>query len=63
MNTYGDDIIKLLLEAVSPKLICTALRLCTTAELVVMPVVEIGEWMSLMGTHDGICMRKGDISC
>ena len=48
VNTYGDDIIKLLLEAVSPKVVCTVLHLCLGAEtstVVVVPVVEeSGEW-------------------
>ena len=46
MDTYGNDIIKLLLEAVSPRLVCTALHLClasTQEKVVVMPVVESGE--------------------
>lgn len=46
VDKYGNDIIKLLLEAVSPRLVCTALHLCLTAtqeKVIVMPVVESGE--------------------
>lgn len=43
VDTYGKDIIKLLLEAVSPRLVCTALHLCaasTQEKTIVVPVVE-----------------------
>ena len=48
MDKYGNDIIKLLLEAVSPRLVCTALHLCLTTtqeKVIVMPVVESGKYM------------------
>jgi hypothetical protein len=46
VDKYGNDIIKLLLEAVSPRLVCTALHLCLTTtqeKVIVMPVVDSGE--------------------
>ena len=51
MSSYGDDIIKLLLEAVSPRVICTVLQLCGATErsVVVMPMVEKGEGDYKMG--------------
>lgn len=32
VKTYGDDIVKLLLQFVSPKEVCTVLHLCQTTE-------------------------------
>ena len=45
VSKYGEDIIKLLLEAVSPKVVCSVLHLCLAEEssVVVMPVVESGK--------------------
>ena len=45
MVKYGNDIIKLLMDAAAPKAVCTLLGLCAAAEMktVVMPVVESGK--------------------